>query len=180
MPYYQVICCRSSSWPPSYLIRPRFYICVVSTLTYHERRCVVQVAPITVKHITKLFQLGCYNSNHFFRVHAGFVAQTADVVGGRLVPLAEQQQKEAQVPTLQWYRPCTCCDIQSSYVVCRISFMVSKSFPRIAWEPCVMCDIVAFMPLVLSLPGLSPGRACHCLLVWKDYSSQRICFCWQG
>lgn len=60
----------------------------------------VQVAPTTVKHIIKLFQLGCYNSNHFFRVDAGFVAQTADVIGGRLVPLSDEQEQEAQVQKL--------------------------------------------------------------------------------
>lgn len=57
----------------------------------------LQVAPTTVKHIVKLFQLGCYNSNHFFRVDAGFVAQTADVMGGRLVPLSDEQKQEAEV-----------------------------------------------------------------------------------
>jgi cyclophilin family peptidyl-prolyl cis-trans isomerase len=55
------------------------------------------VAPITVKHILTLFKLGCYNSNHFFRVDKGFVAQTADVVSGRLVPLSPMQQREAEV-----------------------------------------------------------------------------------
>eukprot|EP00892_Ulva_mutabilis_P003844 jgi/Ulvmu1/1831/UM119_0050.1 len=55
------------------------------------------VAPLTVKHIIKLFQLGCYNSNHFFRVHAGFVAQTSDVASGRMVHLSDEQKKEAEV-----------------------------------------------------------------------------------
>jgi cyclophilin family peptidyl-prolyl cis-trans isomerase len=58
---------------------------------------VLQVAPKTASHIMKLFQLGCYNSNHFFRVDRGFVAQTADVVSGRLVPLSPIQQGEAAV-----------------------------------------------------------------------------------
>lgn len=56
-----------------------------------------EVAPITVKHIIKLFQLGCYNTNHFFRVDKGFVAQVADVVHSRLVPLSPMQQREAEI-----------------------------------------------------------------------------------
>lgn len=54
------------------------------------------VAPITVDHIFKLVRLGCYNTNHFFRVDKGFVAQVADVVGGRLAPMNEEQRKEAE------------------------------------------------------------------------------------
>ena len=57
----------------------------------------MQVAPITVKHIIKLFQLGCYNTNHFFRVDKGFVAQVADVAHSRLVPLSPMQQREAEI-----------------------------------------------------------------------------------
>ncbi|PWZ53053.1 Peptidyl-prolyl cis-trans isomerase CYP23 [Zea mays] len=38
------------------------------------------VAPKTVEHIFKLVRLGCYNTNHFFRVDKGFVAQVADVM----------------------------------------------------------------------------------------------------
>lgn len=57
----------------------------------------LQVAPITVKHIIKLFQLGCYNTNHFFRVDKGFVAQVADVVHSRLVPLSPMQKREAEI-----------------------------------------------------------------------------------
>ena len=37
----------------------------------------LQVAPKTVEHIFKLCVLGGYQSNHFFRVDKGFVAQTA-------------------------------------------------------------------------------------------------------
>jgi len=32
-------------------------------------------APVTVKHILQLFRLGCYDTNHIFRVDRGFVAQ---------------------------------------------------------------------------------------------------------
>ncbi|GMP58251.1 hypothetical protein CsSME_00021979 [Camellia sinensis var. sinensis] len=53
------------------------------------------VAPQTVEHIFKLVRLGCYNTNHFFRVDKGFVAQVADVVGGRTVPMNEEQKVEA-------------------------------------------------------------------------------------
>ncbi|PIN24972.1 peptidylprolyl isomerase [Handroanthus impetiginosus] len=53
------------------------------------------VAPKTVEHIFKLVRLGCYNTNHFFRVDKGFVAQVADVVGGRTAPLNEVQKLEA-------------------------------------------------------------------------------------
>ena len=48
----------------------------------------MQVAPITARHILKLAKLGAYNSVHFFRVDKGFVAQTADVMYGRLEGVA--------------------------------------------------------------------------------------------
>ncbi|XP_057949151.1 peptidyl-prolyl cis-trans isomerase CYP23 [Malania oleifera] len=54
------------------------------------------VAPRTVEHIFKLVRLGCYNTNHFFRVDKGFVAQVADVVGGRTAPMNEEQRMEAE------------------------------------------------------------------------------------
>uniref|UniRef100_A0A2P2KNX4 Peptidyl-prolyl cis-trans isomerase n=1 Tax=Rhizophora mucronata TaxID=61149 RepID=A0A2P2KNX4_RHIMU len=54
------------------------------------------VAPKTVDHIFKLVRLGCYNTNHFFRVDKGFVAQVADVVGGRSAPMNEEQRREAK------------------------------------------------------------------------------------
>jgi cyclophilin family peptidyl-prolyl cis-trans isomerase len=56
----------------------------------------MQVAPVTVPHIIALMRSGCYNSNHFFRVDKGFVAQTGDVISSRLVPLSAQQQAEAR------------------------------------------------------------------------------------
>lgn len=52
------------------------------------------VAPKTVAHIQKLASLGCYNTNHFFRVDRGFVAQVADVVWGREAPLNSEQREE--------------------------------------------------------------------------------------
>lgn len=54
------------------------------------------VAPKTVEHIFKLVRLGCYNTNHFFRVDKGFVAQVADVVGGRTAPMNAEQGEEAE------------------------------------------------------------------------------------
>lgn len=36
-------------------------------------------APVTVAHITQLFRLGCYDTNHIFRVDKGFVAQIQSV-----------------------------------------------------------------------------------------------------
>ncbi|KAL3701611.1 hypothetical protein R1sor_019633 [Riccia sorocarpa] len=53
-----------------------------------------EVAPKTVAHILKLVQLGGFNTNHFFRVDKGFVAQVADVVGGRAAPLNREQREE--------------------------------------------------------------------------------------
>ncbi|TYI93637.1 hypothetical protein E1A91_D02G148900v1 [Gossypium mustelinum] len=46
--------------------------------------------------IFKLVRLGCYNTNHFFRVDRGFVAQVADVASGRSAPMNEEQRKEAE------------------------------------------------------------------------------------
>ncbi|XP_019170506.1 PREDICTED: peptidyl-prolyl cis-trans isomerase CYP23 [Ipomoea nil] len=54
------------------------------------------VAPRTVEHIFKLVRLGGYNTNHFFRVDKGFVAQVADVAGGRTAPMNEEQRVEAE------------------------------------------------------------------------------------
>ncbi|XP_018436870.1 peptidyl-prolyl cis-trans isomerase CYP23 isoform X2 [Raphanus sativus] len=54
------------------------------------------VAPKTVDHIFKLVRLGGYNTNHFFRVDKGFVAQVADVASGRSAPMNEEQRKEAE------------------------------------------------------------------------------------
>ncbi|GAX81493.1 hypothetical protein CEUSTIGMA_g8922.t1 [Chlamydomonas eustigma] len=53
-----------------------------------------EVAPKTSDHIFELVTLGLYTGNHFFRVDKGFVAQTADVAGGRKPsePLNEQQK----------------------------------------------------------------------------------------
>ena len=47
-------------------------------------------------HITALFRSGCYNSDQFFRVDKGFVAQVSDVVSGRLAPLSPLQREEAE------------------------------------------------------------------------------------
>ncbi|GAB4817063.1 hypothetical protein N2152v2_004109 [Parachlorella kessleri] len=51
-----------------------------------------EVAPKTVAHIRRLGELGAYNTNHFFRVDKGFVAQTADVLSGRKAPLNALQK----------------------------------------------------------------------------------------
>ncbi|XP_078441414.1 cyclophilin-like peptidyl-prolyl cis-trans isomerase family protein [Wolffia australiana] len=55
-----------------------------------------RVAPKTVEHIFRLVRLGCYNTNHFFRVDKGFVAQVADVAGGRSAPMNDAQRIEAE------------------------------------------------------------------------------------
>ncbi|KAI4386368.1 hypothetical protein MLD38_004304 [Melastoma candidum] len=54
------------------------------------------VAPKTVEHIFRLVRLGGYNTNHFFRVDKGFVAQVADVAGGRSAPMNDDQRVEAE------------------------------------------------------------------------------------
>jgi len=48
---------------------------------------------VTSQHILKLAKLGAYNTVNFFRVDKGFVAQTADVVYGRMesAPLDARQ-----------------------------------------------------------------------------------------
>lgn len=53
------------------------------------------VAPKSAAHIRRLGELGAYNTNHFFRVDKGFVAQTADVLGGRTAPLDALQKEVA-------------------------------------------------------------------------------------
>ena len=54
-----------------------------------------EVAPQTVRHILDLARRGLYNTNHFFRVDKGFVAQVADVVGGRTAPMDAHQRSIA-------------------------------------------------------------------------------------
>ena len=53
-------------------------------------------APSTVELVTKLLQLGAYNSNHFFRVDKGFVAQVAGVEGNLLFEMNEEQREYAR------------------------------------------------------------------------------------
>lgn len=53
-------------------------------------------APQTVELVLKLIELGGYNTNHFFRVDKGFVAQVADVAGGRTQKLNTIQQEYAR------------------------------------------------------------------------------------
>eukprot|EP00245_Coleochaete_scutata_P014726 TRINITY_DN6367_c0_g6_i1.p1 TRINITY_DN6367_c0_g6~~TRINITY_DN6367_c0_g6_i1.p1 ORF type:complete len:241 (-),score=42.17 TRINITY_DN6367_c0_g6_i1:238-960(-) len=55
-----------------------------------------EVAPKTVAHMAKLCRLGTFIDNHFFRVDRGFVAQVADVVGGRRARMNREQDEEAQ------------------------------------------------------------------------------------
>lgn len=53
------------------------------------------VAPVTVKHIVKLFQMGGYNTNEIFRVDKGFVAQIQGVEGGRRARMNKALAAEA-------------------------------------------------------------------------------------
>ena len=46
-----------------------------------ERGCYPHAAPVTGAHIVKLFSMGCYDTNHVFRVDKGFVAQVQSVLG---------------------------------------------------------------------------------------------------
>ena len=55
-----------------------------------------RAAPKTTALITELLRLGCYNTNHFFRVDKGFVAQVAGVEGNVLYELNEEQRKYAR------------------------------------------------------------------------------------
>ena len=54
-----------------------------------------EIAPQTVKNIRRLAALGAYTTNHFFRVDAGFVAQVADVRGGRSARMDDVQEEAA-------------------------------------------------------------------------------------
>ena len=51
-----------------------------------------------MSHIRRLGELGGYNTDHFFRVDKGFVAQVADVSGGRTAKLSAAQQVRVRVP----------------------------------------------------------------------------------
>ena len=53
-------------------------------------------APVTVAHIMKLFRLGCYDTNHIFRVDKGFVAQVQSVhTGSVLKELSDECASES-------------------------------------------------------------------------------------
>ncbi|KAK3270461.1 hypothetical protein CYMTET_21144 [Cymbomonas tetramitiformis] len=54
------------------------------------------VAPVTSAHILWLFQHGCYDTNHIFRVDKGFVAQLQAVIGGRQAKLNKVQKDRAR------------------------------------------------------------------------------------
>ena len=54
-------------------------------------------APVTVEHISKLFRLGCYDTNHIFRVDKGFVAQIQSVdISSVQKPLSDECKAESQ------------------------------------------------------------------------------------
>tara|TARA_B100000524_G_scaffold320015_1_gene200244 strand:- start:548 stop:1348 length:801 start_codon:yes stop_codon:yes gene_type:complete len=56
-----------------------------------------KAAPLTVKHLLRLFALGCYDTNHIFRVDKGFVAQVQSVHAGALLkPASEQCLREGK------------------------------------------------------------------------------------
>lgn len=55
------------------------------------------VAPRTAAHISKLFSLGLYTTNHFFRVDRNFVAQLADASNGGRFALDARQRAAAEV-----------------------------------------------------------------------------------
>jgi len=53
-------------------------------------------APVTVAHILKLFRLGCYDTNHIFRVDRGFVAQVQSVHSASVqTPLSAECKAES-------------------------------------------------------------------------------------
>lgn len=55
-----------------------------------------KAAPVTVPHLLSLFRLGCYDSNHIFRVDKGFVAQVQSVSQGSVLsPLSAECAREA-------------------------------------------------------------------------------------
>jgi len=55
-----------------------------------------KAAPVTVAHLLSLFRLGCYDSNHIFRVDKGFVAQVQSVSQGSVLsPLSAECAREA-------------------------------------------------------------------------------------
>ena len=83
-----------------------------------QRAKSVQVAPVTSQHILKLAKLGAYNTVSFFRVDKGFVAQTADVVYGRLegAPLDARQL----VRTFSRVQSSYCCAPRQTSVTCML------------------------------------------------------------
>jgi cyclophilin family peptidyl-prolyl cis-trans isomerase len=54
-------------------------------------------APVTVAHIVNLFRMGCYDTNHVFRVDKGFVAQVQSVYQQAVTkPLSDECAEEAK------------------------------------------------------------------------------------
>ena len=54
------------------------------------------VAPLTIAHVREMLKLGMYATNHVFRIDKGFVAQIADVKGGRRAAMNTAQTRLAE------------------------------------------------------------------------------------
>eukprot|EP01061_Rhynchopus_euleeides_P023237 TRINITY_DN37899_c0_g1_i1.p1 TRINITY_DN37899_c0_g1~~TRINITY_DN37899_c0_g1_i1.p1 ORF type:complete len:291 (+),score=114.48 TRINITY_DN37899_c0_g1_i1:46-873(+) len=52
--------------------------------------------PLTAAHMLECFRMGLFDSNHVFRVDKGFVAQVADALGGRRLPMNATQTELAK------------------------------------------------------------------------------------
>ena len=57
-------------------------------------------APVTVEHILKLFRLGCYDTDHIFRVDKGFVAQVQSVYQGAVEKTLSEECLEESKKTV--------------------------------------------------------------------------------
>lgn len=57
-------------------------------------------APVTVDHILKLFRLGCYDTDHIFRVDRGFVAQVQSVYEGAVRKKLSPECREEAAKTV--------------------------------------------------------------------------------
>ena len=55
-----------------------------------------EATPYTAAHMLNCFKMGLFDSNNVFRVDKGFVAQVADALGGRRLPMNETQQALAK------------------------------------------------------------------------------------
>ena len=121
-----------------------------------------QVAPRTVEHMRKLGEMGLFNTNHFFRVDRGFVAQTADVLGGRSAPMNPEQKVRGRGAVRQGAQSC-CAQRGSSR---GLEWLVGAALLGADAQHAIACPRPASRPPTQPAASRRPRRRSTCLWRW--------------